>query len=422
MILSKFSSCYDTGVDRTAENLILAEVDQDAWSLLPSGRRSKALSICSFLLGEGRLSTDINATVNELRARLVDAGVPLDRYASVIRILHSTDVAIVRFWERGAGASDVTIPYKSARDDAWLTSPPAFAHQHGAWIAFNPHKISAERFGIVADLRQAGIHQYICAPVKLANAMEDSFSFATRSPDGFSAEDVTLLRAIFPALCAYQEIVLLQRMLKEVTRMYVGEEPHRRILSGDVHRGEVTRISSAIVMSDMREFTSLTADMTAEQTTALLNEYFDCIVPPIEAAGGEVLKFIGDGVLAIVRGEQDASGACKRALAAARDGLRAVATRNEAGSPRFRVGIALHYGSVAYGNIGSGMRLDYTVIGRDVNLASRIAGLCGTLNKELLASDSFRALADDGTFQTAGDYPLKGFQGATPVFEPGNDQ
>lgn len=409
-------------MESNAENLILAELDQDPWSLLPSRRRSDALSICSFLLGEGRLTTDINATLNELCERLVDAGVPLDRYASIIRILHSTDVAIVRFWVRGAGASDVTIPYKSVRDNDYLTSPPAFAHRQGAWIAFDPHKTSLERFGIVADLRQAGFHYYICAPVRLANGMEDAFSFATKSPDGFSTEDITLLRAVFPALCAYQEIVLLKRMLKEVTRMYVGEEPHRRILSGDVHRGEVTRIESAIVMTDMRAFTSLTADMTAEQTTALLNEYFDCIVPPIEAAGGEVLKFMGDGVLAIVRGEHGASGACKRALAAAQDGLRAVATRNEAGSPRFSVGIALHYGSVAYGNIGSGMRLDYTVIGRDVNLASRIAGLCGTLNKELLVSDSFRALADDATFLAAGVHPLKGFQGATPVFEPEHDR
>jgi len=405
-------------VERNAEHLILAEPDQDPWSLLAPERRSKALAICSFLLGEGRLTTDINARLNELCERLVDAGLPLERYASIVRILHSTDVAIVRFWEAGAGASHVTIPYKSARDDAYLTSPPAFAHQQAAWIAFDPHKISPERFGIVADLRQSGFRHYVCAPVRLANAMEDAFSFATRAPDGFSAEDITLLRAIFPALCAYQEIILLKRMLKEVTRMYVGEEPHKRILSGDVHRGEVTRIESAIVMADMRAFTSLTADMSAEQTTALLNDYFDCIVPPIEAAGGEVLKFMGDGVLAIVRSERGAPAACKRALAAAQDGLRAVAARNETASPRFDVGIALHYGNVAYGNIGSGMRLDYTVIGRDVNLASRIAGLCGTLNRKLLVSDSFRALVGDCTFQTAGEFPLKGFQGATRVFEP----
>jgi adenylate cyclase len=281
---------------------------------------------------------------------------------------------------------------------------------------FRSRKISIDRFGIVSELREAGFNHYICAPVRLANGMEDAFSFATKSPEGFSAEDVALLRATVPAISANQEILVLKRMLEDVTRMYVGEEPHKRILSGDVHRGEVTRIKSAILFADMRAFTSITAEMSAEKTTALLNDFFDCIVPAIEAERGEVLKFMGDGVLAIFREENDAPKACKRALAATRTGLRSVANRNATMEPGFEIGIALHFGDVAYGNIGSGMRLDYTVVGRDVNLASRVATLCGKLDARVLVSERFRKLVGDQTFRSAGQHDLKGFSEPTPVF------
>ncbi len=404
-----------------SRSLILPDTEQDPWDLLSPVRRNKARALCTYLLGDGRLHRDGRGVSAQLCDRLVDAGLPLDRYASIIRILHSTQIAMVQFWEPGAGLSDVAIPYKSAMDDAYRSSPPAFAHEQGTWIDFDPRAVPVEQFDIVSELREAGFTHYICAPVRLANGMEDSFSFATKSAAGFSAEDIALLRATFPAISAYHEILVLERILKEVTRMYVGEEPHKRILSGDVHRGEVTRIESAILFADMRAFTSLTADMSAEDVTALLNDYFDCVVPAIETHGGEVLKFMGDGVLAIFREERGAEDACARALQAARKGLVSVSERNETAKPAFEIGIALHYGNVAYGNIGSGRRLDYTVVGRDVNLASRIATLCGALDAHLLVSDNFRKLLDPRQFRSAGRHEMKGFSQPMPIFAPVGD-
>lgn len=404
-------------VEQDLENLMLAEPKEDPWTLLEPARREKAQGICSFLLGEGRQSVDRNQTLGELCDRFIGAGVPLDRFVSVARILHSTEIALVQVWERDIGATNLTVPYKSDLDDAYQTSPPAFAHACGAWIGFDPARISAERFGIAAELNEAGFRHYICAPVHLTKGMEDAFTFATRSSEGFSAEDIAMLRATFPAISAYQEIAVLKRMLKDVTRMYVGDEPHERILSGDVHRGEVTSIESAILFADMRAFTSMTAAMSAEEATALLNDFFDCIVPPVEAQGGEVLKFLGDGVLAIFRSRDDAPGACGRALGAVREGLRGVAERNANAMPAFEIGVALHYGDVAYGNVGSGMRLDYTVVGRDVNLTSRIESLCGLLGASVLASGRFRKLAGEQAFRPAGQHDLKGFAEPVPVYE-----
>ena len=142
-------------------------------------------------------------------------------------------------------------------------------------------------------------------------------------------------------------------------------------------------------------------------------------MPPIDERGGEVLKFMGDGILAIFRAGEDGDiEACMRAFAAARAGLLRVARRNakKGGAIRFEVGIALHFGNAAYGNVGCAS--DYTVIGRDVNLASRIADLCGELDQSLLLSTSFQKRLSEHELQELGTFPLKGVDQAQTVFAP----
>ena len=187
-----------------------------------------------------------------------------------------------------------------------------------------------DAFDIVVPLRKAGYTHHIAVPVVLPNGMHNGFTFATRAPSGFSDQDVAVLRSIFPSLAALQEVLALNRVMREVMRMYVGNEPHLRILSGDVRRGEVLRIRAAILFADMRDFTEITSHLAEEAATALVNDYYDCIVPPIDERGGEVLKFMGDGILAIFRaGESGDIEACMRAFAAARAGLLKVTSRNE---------------------------------------------------------------------------------------------
>jgi adenylate cyclase len=203
--------------------------------------------------------------------------------------------------------------------------------------------------------------------------------------------------------------------------MYVGDEPHLRILSVDVRRGEILRIRAAILFADMRDFTGLTSHLPEEAATALVNEYYDCIVPPIEERKGEVLKFMGDGILAIFRaGESGDVEACMRAFGAARAAQLRVAGRREkrGGALHFDVGIALHFGNAAYGNVGSGARLDYTVIGRDVNLASRIADLCGRLGQGLLLSEPFQSRLSEHELRRLGSFPLKGVDEPQAIFAP----
>ena len=359
----------------------------DELASLPQGMMIAALELMTYMLGDALKATDADDVLCEMCDRIRRAGVPLDRASSIVPLLHAEAVASARFWERETGARSYLFPYSAESGEGYANSPAADAHQTGDWVMLWLPDTPDDRYDIVAELKEAGLTHYLMAPVFMKSGMSSTFSFATSDPNGFSDRDLAFLRAVFPALAACQEILTTNRALHEVMRMYVGDEPHRRILSGDVHRGEVMHIRSAILFADMRRFTELTADMSAEAATGLLNTYYDCLVPPIEEAGGEVLKFMGDGILAIFRAEEDGVAACAAALKASRDGLARVGRANT--TPVFEVGIALHFGEVAYGNVGSGMRLDYTVIGRDVNVAARVAGLCGTLDEALLVSEAF---------------------------------
>ncbi len=228
------------------------------------------------------------------------------------------------------------------------------------------------------------------------------------------------MRLVMPSFALVTELRATSNRLDEVLRIYVGDEPHRAILSGAILRGQVTRIRSAILFADMREYTRISSTLSPESAVELLNNYFDCLVPPIEDEGGEVLKYLGDGLLAIVRDRgDDTGGAPQSALSAATKALRRVhAANNEGRFPvPIQVGIALHHGDAAYGNVGSGRRLDFTVIGRDVNLASRIADLNKRLGEPLLMSKSF---VDHlwGNPVSLGSHDVDGFEEKIDVFKP----
>jgi adenylate cyclase len=183
------------------------------------------------------------------------------------------------------------------------------------------------------------------------------------------------------------------------------------VLAGKIRRGDTERIEAAIWFSDQRGFSTLSNQMEPQAVIDMLNALFDCQVPAIEAHGGEVLKFMGDGLLAIFpAADAGATTACRNALAAA---TAALASRPDP----IRFGIALHLGEVAYGNIGGATRLDFTCIGRAVNLAARLESLTGTTGHDVLASAEF-VRQHGGRFEPVGDYPVKGFEAAVTAYRP----
>lgn len=375
-----------------------------------------AAAIRAWLIGTARFIDDPDAIVEGFVKRLHDAGVPLDRVASAIPTLYAIRRGLGRNWSREEGLRTLEFPW--GNQAVYEASPFYRAHQTRDWVAFRLDEVADEDYGIVAELRAGGYTHYLCMPVFFRDGTEGGLTFATRHPQGFSEADLALLRAIEDSMAMLLELNRVWLLLRETLRMYVGEEPQARILSGQVRRGDVVHIRSAIVFADMRGFTALSGGMSGEETVALLNRYFDCVVPPIEAVGGDVLKYIGDGVLAIFRAEDHGEEACLKALQAARAIHEGVETDQAAAeaAKRFDIKIALHFGEVAYGNIGSGARLDYTVVGGSVNLASRLADLSGQLERNILLSADFAERLPACDVQEMGTHQLRGVTQAQRIF------
>ena len=219
-------------------------------------------------------------------------------------------------------------------------------------------------------------------------------TLATDRPGGFSDEDVAAVVELMPSFGGAVRIGINLSAIRTALDTYLGRDVGRRILSGEIRRGSVETISAAIVFGDLRGFTALSDEIPREQLIAMLDDYLGCLVIPIEARGGQVLKFLGDGLLAtFALGDSDPSLLCEDALDAAVEALARIEKVNEqraaAGLPVTTLDVALHLGDVLYGNVGSDRRLDFTVIGPAVNEASRLEALCSPHDVKLIASRRF---------------------------------
>jgi adenylate cyclase len=213
----------------------------------------------------------------------------------------------------------------------------------------------------------------------------------------------------------------LRRVARTLLDTYVGHGAGERILHGRIRRGDIERIHAVILSADLRGFMSLSDRLPGDRVVALLNGYFDCLVPPIEARGGEVLKFMGDGLLAIFPVGDHPAAACEAALAAVAE-TRARLTGAHAdhaanGRPALRHGSALHMGEVLCGNVGSATRLDFTTIGPAVNLSARLETLARDLGREVVLSSAVAACLPDAV-TSLGRFELRGFREPQEVFAP----
>lgn len=201
---------------------------------------------------------------------------------------------------------------------------------------------------------------------------------------------------------------------------YVGHDAGERVLAGHIRRGDIEEIHAAIWLSDMRGFTSLADSLPPRVMIDLLNRYFDCQVPVILDHGAEVLKFMGDGLLAIFTISNNEKEVCGRALAAARQAQANITALANSAMPGLRFGLALHIGDVLYGNIGSGNRLDFTCIGPAVNFAARIEKLAAQLGRAILASNAFARYCPHH-FTALGEFSLAGFSTPQLIFGLDNE-
>ena len=363
---------------------------------------------------DGR-SEDVLATLCQ---RLVDCGMPLLRVAVFVTTLHP-DVMGRRFmWKAGSGVTTSEALFAVAETDEYRESPFATVYSTRQPVRYRLAAGEYPEIPVLRDLVAEGATDYAAYPLVFSDGTIHVATWATGQPSGFTAEQLGGLEKVIAPLARVAEIRALRRTAGNLIETYVGNQTGERILAGKIRRGYVETIRAAIWLSDMRSFTSLAERLPPQALVDLLNQYFDCQVPAIVNRGGEILKFMGDGLLAIfpVIGDEQASEVCKRALDGAREARARVDELNARRSEEaIRFGLALHLGQVMYGNIGGGNRLDFTCIGPAVNLAARLEKVAAKLGRTIIASAEFSAQLP-GAFETLGDFAVAGFAATQAAF------
>jgi len=385
----------------------------------PSALTGLAGELSVWLIREARFLNGNEEVLAEFCERVYAAGVAIDRVSLHQRAFHPQYRGVSRIWRPGEKMEEKFLDHGIEKTATYIESPVRLVVEEGQRLDWHLDKGRALPFPVLEELREQGYTHYVMEPLVYAAGLISAFSWATKRPGGFTGAETQLFHDVLPAYAAVAELKALRRFIGGMLTTYVGWEAGKLILEGQVRRGDVREITAALMLVDLRDFTEMSDRLNPRAVLRTLNNYFDCVMPPVEKHGGEVVEIMGDGVLAIFPHGPDRSAveACNAALAAATDGLAALVERNQK-QPRapLQAGFALHYGTVSYGNIGSGNRLDFTVIGPDVNLTARIERLCRELDRSLIMSETF-ADTVDRTMWEIGHFEMRGFSKMQRLFE-----
>ena len=372
--------------------------------------------ITNWLADGARDATAPEKFFAQLCEKVTDSGIPLWRVGVFVRTLHPNIMGRSFVWRPGTEVAIGSATYDIIDTDTYRTSPISAIYSTGKPVR---HRIAdgegLDRSPFLQELRDEGATDYIGFPMVFTDGSMHSVTWSTKTPGGFTDEQIQSLTTLVPALTRVSEIRNLRRIATTLLDTYVGSRAGERILAGAIRRGSGDAINAVIWLSDMRGFTALSDRVSSQSVVNLLNRYFDCQVPPITKYGGEVLKFMGDGLLAIfpvADSEFDQVNVFEDVLAAAREARANVEklnkTRGAWSTDRVRFGVALHVGQVLYGNIGGGNRLDFTCIGHAVNLAARIEKIAGKVGRTIVASADF-AQYQQSEWEAIGEFSMAGF-------------
>jgi adenylate cyclase len=374
-----------------------------------------------WLMDGARSASTSPLFLKESCERLVAAGLPLWRVDAFVQSLHPDTFGRSFVWRPGGEVVVNSADFDIEQSAAFINSPVGMVYRSGKELRCRLDDPASRQFPFFDAMRDEGVTDVIALPLSFTDSSTHATSWATRSSDGFSDEQLTALRSIIPPLSRLGEIFQLRRTAAALLDTYVGNSAGERILAGDIRRGHAEAMQAVIWLSDLRGFTALSDRLASETVVDILNQYFDCQVPPIRKHGGEILKFMGDGLLAvfpIARGGDDVQKVCAHVLEAARDARANVVAmrygRDEA-AERFRFGVALHIGDILFGNIGGSGRLDFTCIGPAVNLAARLEKIAGRLGRTVIASSAFAGLCTSD-WTDLGEFPIAGLSSAQQVY------
>ena len=378
--------------------------------------------VVHWLTNDTRDERFIDNIFAQLCIRLQQAGLPLTRATLHILIHHPQWLGARMLWADGMREAEISRVDHDVRERSeYIGSPGNEIHDGVTEVRENLERDRSlgRQHAVYDEMRAKGLTDYVAWPLYHTLGKRHFVTFATDRPGGFDDADIASLKKVLPVLALVSEIRVKNRLARTLLETYVGTHAGELILAGATRRGTGTTVSAAILICDLRDFTKISDNWPRDDVIDLLNGYFDAMSEPVAKYGGEILKFIGDGMLAIFPlSEPQACANLMHAVSEARQAMAALNEKNaETGRAPLNYGIGIHVGDVMYGNIGSRARLDFTVIGPAVNMASRLEALTKQLGRTVLLS---RAFADfvkgDFELERVGEHAVRGFNDPIELF------
>ncbi len=374
-----------------------------------------------WMMTKGRRSGDPVLVVSHFCSALIEAGVPLWRVNIGQRFANPLLIAWGIVW-----TPDTTEPYEVTHarmlTDGYIGSAFEYIMQNQRPLHKSLRGLDPDRdHSSYIEFAEAGGTDYYATLLSYGDGSQHGCTFATRAADGFAPEHLKMIEASKPGLSSALEPMTMRKSTQSLLRTYLGNGPSQAVWNGTIQRGERTTLEAVVMISDLRGFTALSDVASEEELFDILNGYFDLVVQCVTERGGDVLKFMGDGVLSIfaIPSRDDRKSQCRQAALAAQDVLAGLAelntSRADAGKPPLEIGIGINAGQVSYGNIGSPGRLDFTVLGGAVNVASRIEALTKSIGDRVLATAVVAEAAPD-LFAARGRHEVRGLSDPVEVF------
>jgi adenylate cyclase len=368
----------------------------------------------TWLATTARVTLSPAETVAGLIEWLVGKQVPVWR----LRLGQSIPNPLVSAWDivwiRGEGPPRLTeVRRELLSTRAWEGSPFQSVVQSRQSFRRRLDELDSQDHPVLHEIRNAGGTDYLALPLNYGNGVTQAVSIVSDVAGGFSIEHIATLERLFPFVGAALEPHAMRRTTSSLLATYLGQGPAAEVEAGAILRGARRTINAAILFADLRSFTTTSASVDEEDLLALLNDFFETVVQRVQVNGGDVLKFIGDAVLAIFPVDTfgDPAKACLAAEQAVHDALKTFAVKR----PASAFIAALHLGRVSYGNIGSIDRLDFTVVGSAINLASRLEQFAKEGGHVAVCSAEF-AQHRPGQWTKVADKQLRGFDAPVGIY------
>jgi len=370
--------------------------------------------VATWLVGTARVALSPVEIVAQFCDRLVEIGIPLWRVRVGQRLINPLLGAWGVTWMRETGADEYTVPRSVLATSAFTGSPFEHVIKTRTCLYRSLRDLDpAHDHPVLFELAEDGSTDYLALPIIYGDNSVQGAAFTTDAPSGFAQEAVALLEKLSPFLAAALEPAAMRRSAESLLRTYLGDGPAQRIAAGAIRRGDQITIEAAVLLTDLRGYTLLSEQLPPNELLERLGQYQELVVTAVQSEGGDVLKFIGDGILSIFPvedgGREMASTRARRALEAALLNAGSIAGIHFVG--------CLHVGHVIYGNIGSLDRLDFTVVGPTVNFLSRLEAIAKGTDSAAVCSREVAACFPPGATRPLGIFTLPGIPDKQTIFE-----